>query len=417
VSTCRAQSGTKPRQATPDTYFKVLGDKGTQTSGPYSPPDFSAGSGKKSAPATAVNESVSWGDRRSILRDDPRNEDFIKKSPQQQKQQQYANLSAVEVQAFEPGRVVAIVGGEPVFVGDMLFEANQIIEEHMPGAPPKAKDMQRKILLSKLVNKYIDQTLLYVDALGSLPDGADLEAFLKQAEGVFDEQVLPGMIESSGVKSVGDFDANLRVQGSSLRHVRAAWAKDQLARNFMGDKLKVNKSVTHLELVEQYNENREDYHRKAKVRWEQIMIRFDRSDSREAAKKRVMELGNQILYGANFEAVAKKHSHGFRADEGGQHDWTSKKALVLKKLDEAIFTVPVGRLSNVIESRDGYHIVRVKERTDEGYVPFTEAQIEIRNKLKVERQNEAFKNHLEKIRREIPIEHFPLNNNELSQTR
>lgn len=412
VTTCDAQSGTRSRQATPDTYFKVLGnqDKGSQTRGPYSPPDFTSGSGNKSAPVNASSESVSWGSSRSILRDDPKAQDRVEATPVQQ--QQNHNVKTTVLQPFEPSRVVAIVGGEPVFVGDMLFEANQIIEKHLPNAPEKAKEVQRKLLLSKLVNKYVDQALLYVDALSSLPDGADLGAFLEQAESVFDDKVLPGMIESSGVSSVTDFDANLRVQGTSLRQVRRAWAKDQLARNFMGDKLNVNQSVTHHEMFQIYNENRESYHRKAKARWEQVMIRFDRCDSKEDAKKQIVELGNQVVYGANFEAVAKKSSHGFRADEGGQHDWTSKNALVLKKLDEAIFSLPIGRLSDIIESRDGYHIIRIKERNDEGYVPFTEAQIKIREKLKADRQNEAFKKHLEKIRAEIPVEHFPLNSDQ-----
>ncbi len=35
--------------------------------------------------------------------------------------------------AFEPSQVLAMVGTEPIFVGDLLFEVNQLLEQYMPG--------------------------------------------------------------------------------------------------------------------------------------------------------------------------------------------------------------------------------------------------------------------------------------------
>ena len=146
------------------------------------------------------------------------------------------------------------------------------------------------------------------------------------------------------------------------------------------------------------------------------MIRFDRAGSRDEAKKQVAELANQIVYGANLAAIAKKSSQGFRAADGGQHDWTSKGALVLKELDEAIFSLPVGELSDVIETSDGFHVIRVLERTESTHKPFLEAQVDIKKQLLEERRNLAFKKHLEKLRDQIPVEYFDLNDQNLAQT-
>ena len=41
--------------------------------------------------------------------------------------------------SFEPGRVVAIVVGEPIFVGDILYEANTMIEQVMSSAPNRSR--------------------------------------------------------------------------------------------------------------------------------------------------------------------------------------------------------------------------------------------------------------------------------------
>ena len=418
-------------EPTPDPYFKPIPKK-PDFKERYVPPSFSPGSigndrGERSVGGNETH-SVPWNHERSIVRDrstnDFKSESDIVDPPEkiqlasafepiaQQEGVRGASLpSSAKVQPirqFEPRRVVAIVGGEPIFVGDMMFEANQIIEQRIPTAPESAKQIQRKRLLKMLTKKFVDQKMLYVDALGKLPAEANVDEMVKQASNVFNDQVLPNMMESSGVKSVTEFDGNLRVQGSSLRQVRTAWAKDQLARQFVQQELNIDDSVSHQEMLDDYLANRESYAVRARSKWEQIMVRFDKHDSHTAAKRKIAELGNQVIYGASFAEIAKKNSDGFRASEGGKHDWTGKGALVLKEIDKAIFELPIGELSDIIESRDGYHIVRVIDRTEATHTPFTEAQVEIKKRLKNEKVNAAFEQHLKTVRDRIPVEYFPL---------
>ena len=51
-------------------------------------------------------------------------------------------------------------------------------------------------------------------------------------------------------------------------------------------------------------------------------------------------------------------------------------------LDEAIFTLPLNRLSEIIEDDRGVHIVRVLERTEGGHQSFESVQDSIREKIK-----------------------------------
>lgn len=445
-------------EPTPDPYFKPPVKK-PDFSESYVPPTFSPGSiGARKLPKSTA--AVPWSHQRSIVRD--RSNDLFEtpskivdtpdkiqlvaaaepiakqlqqppfeqpsqfqQPPQIQQPPQFhaqdarvatlppdavvtsPNITSTQTQ-FEPSRVVAIVGGEPVFVGDMLYDANQIIESKIPQAPEEAKQIQRKRLLTALTKKYVDKKMLYVDAVSRIPEEANIDDIVSRASSIFNEQILPRILERTGVSSATEFDGNLRILGSSLRQYRTAWARDQVARQFTQESLDIDENVTHQEMLEDYLANKEQYANRARVRWEQIMIRFDKHDSRTEAKKKIAELGNQIIYGASFAEIAKKHSHGFRASKGGRHDWTGKNALVLKKVDQAIFTLPVFELSDIIESRDGYHIIRVIEREDASYTPFTEAQIKIRDRLRDAKINEAFESHIEQLRANMPIEYFPL---------
>lgn len=316
------------------------------------------------------------------------------------------SVTRTNVESFELGRVLAVVGGEPIFVGDIIFEANQMIEQRAARAPESEKVKMRKELVKRMLPKYVNEKMLYVSTLQGIPDGVNIEDIIDQASGQFDELELPKMIESSGVRNVAEFEANLRVQGSSVQTLRRSWAKTQIVRSFLSQQLNVNAHVTHRELLDEYRANLADYQVKAKSKWEQIMIRFDKVSSRAEAEKRIKETLDQVVYGGNFAAVAKKVSHGFRADEGGQHDWTTKGSLVLKEVDRAIFSLPIGKVSEVIESRDGFHIIRVIDRSSAGHVPFLEAQVEIKDRLINKKRDEAFDKHLEKLKDEIPVEYY-----------
>jgi parvulin-like peptidyl-prolyl isomerase len=104
-----------------------------------------------------------------------------------------------------------------------------------------------------------------------------------------------------------------------------------------------------------------------------------------------------------FETVARERSHGFTASEGGVHDWTAQGSLVAVQLDAALFSLPVGRLSQIIPGNGAWHIVRVLERRPAGRVPFEEAQAEIQERLLEARRTQKQREYLEKLRKDVRI--------------
>ena len=109
--------------------------------------------------------------------------------------------------AFEAGKVVAIVGGEPIFVGDMLFEINQIVERYIKKAPEEVKARERQKMISQILPKFVEAKLLYHGMLSELPEGVDIDEVLQQAASEFDSKAMPRMMESAGVESATQFDA------------------------------------------------------------------------------------------------------------------------------------------------------------------------------------------------------------------
>lgn len=305
---------------------------------------------------------------------------------------------------FEPTRLLANVGGEPIFVGDIIGDINLEIETRIAQAPDFIKIQQRKVLLKQMLVMAIEQKLIYVDMLNTLPDPAAVDSIRDQVAGEFEKAQLPRMMEALKVESRDALDFRLRMLGSSLRQNKKSWVDSQLVAIFVHQMIQKKPKVEREELIKYYREHQSDFAVKAKVRWEQIMVRFDKSPDRDKAWTRLAEMGNSIVFGATLSKVAQTSSDGFKAKSGGQQGWLERGTLVWENIETALFELPVNHLSDVIETQDGYHIVRVLERNPGGYVPFTEAQTEIREKLLKEKKSAQMREYISTVQKKIPFE-------------
>ena len=105
------------------------------------------------------------------------------------------------------------------------------------------------------------------------------------------------------------------------------------------------------------------------------MVRIDKYPSKAEAYAALARMGTQVvLAGRPLAEVAKAQSDGLTAGNGGQRDWTTKGSLVAEELDRALFGLPIGQLSPILESNSGFHIIRVIERQDAMRTPFADAQ-------------------------------------------
>ena len=308
------------------------------------------------------------------------------------------------LELFEPGQTMAIVGGHPIFAADLILEANQLIDQYMAGAPEKIQVQQRKLIMPKLLKKYIDTKLMFSDIEQGLPEGADVNSIFESLGGYFDKDMLPKILEQNQASDASEFDMQLRSRGSSLRQFRDRFVEDEFVKYFLKDKIDMQPEITHQEMLDYYREHESDFENHPRARWEQLFVSFTRTPDRQAAGKQIIEMGNKVVHGASFAAVARESSHDFKASEGGLQGWVNQGSLATKELDRAIFELPLDRLSDIIESDMGYHIVRVLEREPGGLTKFSEAQIEIRKKLQEIKREQSLKEYLASLRKKIPVE-------------
>lgn len=313
-------------------------------------------------------------------------------------------------QELDAAKIIARVGDQVVLAGDILGQVNQFLHNQIQKMPPEQRgtipeeilEQQRWRLVEQLLPQTIDAKLVYLDFMRSIPKERwpDVEDNLYKS---FDDQQLPILIERASVQSAADLDSMLRSFGTSLDQQRRAFAEQVASFQWRRRNATDYQEISHDDMLSYYRDHADEYRIEARAKWEQLTALYGDYATPRDAELAVGSMGNEVLGGAAFAAVAKRSSKGPTAFAGGANDWTTKGSLRSVVLDEAIFSLPVARLSQPIHDEDGCHIIRVIERQDEGVVSFADAQAGIKEKIREGRSEKATAAYVEKLRARTPI--------------
>jgi parvulin-like peptidyl-prolyl isomerase len=303
---------------------------------------------------------------------------------------------------FKPGERIAIVGSEWILAGDLLGDINQMLKPYEGKVPEEEIEKQRMALMQRMLPQSIQTKILYQEFMGTVPKEAKPEIENKLAQ-TFDDEQLPDLIDRAKVNTAGELDAKLREFGSSIDKQRRLFAEQVLAREFIRQNINREPEVSHEEMVAYYKKHYKDYERPARVRWEELAVNFSDYGSKAEAYRAIAAMGNRVLRGAAFSRVAREESKGVTASDGGWYDWTTRGSLRATVLDEAIFALPVDELSQIIETDDGFHIIRVLDREDEGRSPFFKEQVRIKAKIQSEKRDQDVDAFIAKVRRKYRV--------------
>jgi hypothetical protein len=310
---------------------------------------------------------------------------------------------AGEVHSLEAALVVARVGPEVVLEADLLTpKALEWLEKVSPGLPPDKVRELRLQICQQVIDQHIETLLVYVDACREIP--ADkLPEIRKNVDKAFDEQQLPQMMRQEGAANSLEFEQRLRQRGMTLDRMRKMFFERGLAQEWLRKNVGGDEEIPHAELIAWYQNHLEEYEFPAQARFEVLTVKMGLKRSRAAAWDMLAAMGNEVLGGRPFAEVAQSRSEGPTAAQGGGFDWTNQGSLASKKLDEAIFALPTGELSAIIEDGEALHIVRVVERKAAGRTPFLDAQVGIRDQLVLDKRRQASDDYLAKLRARTPV--------------
>jgi len=307
----------------------------------------------------------------------------------------------------EGAEILGRVGSEVILAKEVSWGIAELRAQNKDVPRDLLEAKIREILKQRVAQK-IEERLIIQDAQRTIPK----DNFPKIRENVareFEASQIPRLMKSTGARTREELDRLLEASGSSIEMQKNSFVDAVLANEWLRHQVKIEEDVGHEEMLNYYRQHVSEFETPARARWEQLTVRVARFPSREEAYAALAQMGNQVLDGTPFAEVARAQSHGSTAQQGGLWDWTSQGSLASALLDRAIFGdgarpgIPVGALSPILEEEHALHIIRVLEREPPRRTPFEQAQVEIKKKIRAQREVKAKQDYLAKLRRQTPV--------------
>ena len=310
-------------------------------------------------------------------------------------------------------KLVAIVGNERILAGDMAAIIEPIILENSGKfANKKQENEARQMLVRQVLPQYVQMKALqqefFRDIAGNvtpkeLQKKKD-EIMSKASKAFYDKYVPIELYRRYKVEDLSELEGKLQDKSLSLQIMKNHFLMQVLAMQLEDKYVAESFEIPPGDILAYYEKNIDRWRISARAKWRELVVRFDKHPNRAEADNLIKQMGNEVvLTGKPFEAVARDSSEGITASSGGKHDWTNQGSLKSEIIDQALFSLPMRRLSQIIEDEVGYHIIEVIEREPARIQDMSEIQTEIRKILSDEIRKDKLDEFREKVMDRIPV--------------
>jgi len=232
-----------------------------------------------------------------------------------------------------------------------------------------------------------------------------------QAAGIIvtEEEVIGQITEIAAAQgfSLEDFMKAMEQLGHGFDEVKGD-VREQLARNRFMESLWVGKiDVTQDDAKKHYDENLKRFETPEQVRASHILIQpeltgADPNEAKAKARAKAEDLLRQIKEGADFAELAKAHSSCPSAPKGGDLGFFPRDQ-ALEAFDNVAFALEVGQMSDVVETKYGFHIIKVTDHKDAGVTSFEQAKDDIIEQLTEQKQSDFAGAYIESLKADAKI--------------
>lgn len=153
-----------------------------------------------------------------------------------------------------------------------------------------------------------------------------------------------------------------------------------------------------------YNENPDYFKLGDTVTASHILVaaKPDDKDNQAKAKEKAEGLRKKALAGEDFAKLAKENSDCPSREQGGDLG-TFTRGRMVKSFEDAAFALEVGKISEVVESEFGYHVIKLTDKKKDAKVPFDQVKAKIVEHLKGGKINEALKSKVDELKKVAKI--------------
>ncbi|MCP4681259.1 MAG: peptidylprolyl isomerase [Desulfobacterales bacterium] len=189
-----------------------------------------------------------------------------------------------------------------------------------------------------------------------------------------------------------------------LSQIRIGMVLEQLTQKKFADKIQISDE----ESKTYYNSNPASFKKPEQVNARHILIKVDPKADKSVkaeARKKIGDIRKKLEQGEAFATLAKEHSQCPSSEKGGDLGYFPRGKMV-KPFDEAVFALKPGELSDVVETRFGYHLIKAIDKKTESTTSYEDVKERLKGYLKQQKVQTQMRSYTKQLREKAEVEIF-----------
>ena len=294
-----------------------------------------------------------------------------------------------------PDEKVAVVNGVIIRQDEFDRELDFFVRRAAPDGQ-QIPDFQLAKIKNDVLESLIDREVLFQE---SKKKGIEVkaDAISDQLKGI--KQKYPDEAQFAKLlKEMGLTESDVESQ------IKRGMAIQQLINTEVAEKVKISDE----ESKEYYDNHPEFFKKPEQVRASHILIKVDENASeaqKTEARKKIKEVQQKLQKGEDFETLAKTYSEGPSGPGGGNLGYFRRGQMV-KPFEDAAFSLKSGETSDIVETRFGYHLIKVFDKQPEKTMTYAEIKDQLNEHLKKQKLETEVDVYIDNLREGAKIEKF-----------
>ncbi len=286
------------------------------------------------------------------------------------------------------------INGQPLPEEAIEFEYRRLLQfysQHMPAEQLKTETAN---LRAKAVEQAIGAKLLIDEAVR-----LDIQVPVARVD-----TRINSMIEQVGGREM--FEMRLKENGFSEKALRQNIEQGCKVDLLIEKLCEGLNDPTEAEMRTHFEANRDSYVQPERASAQHILISpaTGADADRATAESRIESIRSEIESGASFDDMAAAHSECPSGKQnGGSLGWFGR-GMMVPEFDEAVFSMNVGELSDIIETQFGFHIIFKTGEDEGGEASYEESESKIRDLLRHDQRGRCITAHVAELREKADIQ-------------
>ena len=191
-----------------------------------------------------------------------------------------------------------------------------------------------------------------------------------------------------------NFEQQLQRQGFTMEFVQSDIKNGMLIRKYFNEIVYPSITVTENDIDEAYKQDK-----LATVRHILMLTQGKGEEEKAAIRVKMEEILEKAQAGEDFSELAKQYTEDPGSkDTGGLYEDFPRGRMV-KPFEDASFDLPIGSISDIVETRYGFHIIKVEGRKKET-LPLEEVRDDLEKQITLLKQRDRYTSEIESLKEE-----------------